>query len=203
MTTALSIYRIRLKLDPRVLTDVPCTITGATPQLWRGVDAQVECGFYMGGTIVDSFTNIATVYLQIHRLRSGPALVQKSLAVGSLTACTDPNWTTGTGQHAIFTLPAADTQFDLTGSQQDALTFWLVVHAVTTGGARITLGGSQLKVVEDGAQNDLDVVPMSAPTWRIKNGDLQLWNPDTGLYHPFGPRGPADALQSAWGPGEA
>ena len=203
MTTALTIYRIRLKLDPRVLTDATCQLTSKTPEIWRGVDVQVECAFYMAGTIVDSFSNLSAVYLEIHRLRSGPALLQKTVAVGALTACTDVNWTSGSGQHAIFSLAAADTQFDLSDARQDSQVFWLVVHAVTTGGSRITLGGTQLKVIEDAAQNDLAVVPMSDPTFRIKNGDLQLWNPDTGLYHPFGPRGAAGALQSAWGPGEA
>jgi hypothetical protein len=152
---------------------------------------QVEVGLFNNAALQTDISNIASLHLEIYSSsRSGGPLVTKTILAGALVGTLSAEqWTTGAADkyHALFLLDYADTQLPLSGDStlQQKQTFWMVIHAVTTDGAprRITWGGCNLEVEEDGAQNDLAVVPMAAPTFRISNGDFQLYNKTTGKFH--------------------
>jgi hypothetical protein len=204
MPTTLDVYRIRLEGDPRNWLRKPCKLTTTLPTCGRGVNVQVELGMFMNGVIVDTFTNIQTVFLQINQTRGGaPLFAPLEVAVGALTACTQEQWTAGTGKHAVFSLGYALTQIDLSGGNLDQAEVWLVIHALSTAGVRYPLVTTPLTIVEDGAQNDLAVAVPQPPSFRVSDGDLQLYNPTTEQWHTIYMDGAAGAEQLTWGAGEA
>lgn len=193
MTTALRPHRIRLACNQDTHTGLVDALTASTALIWRGTAVNVEIGLFVGSTIIDSKSNIASLYFEIHATpRSSAPLVQKTVVGSTLdVTVSGANWTDGTKQNVTIALTSADTQFDLADSTDETRTFWMVVHVVDTSGNKITCGGGQIKVEEDGAQNDLAVVPMSNPAFRISDGELQLYNPDSGTWHTVSIRGSA------------
>jgi len=207
------LLRHRIRIAPDIKTHASFTdiITSAQPIIWRGTDVQIEVGLFNGGALLTDISDIASLYLEIHdSTRSGPPLVQKTILAANLTTnLTAEDWAGGTDAktHALFTLAYLETQFSMAGfaTTQQKQTFWLVIHAVTkdSPARRITWGGCEIQVEEDGAQNDLAVVPLSAPTFRISSGDLQLYNKTTGKYQPIWFEGPDGQEQLKWGAGQS
>ena len=188
MTLALARHRVRLQCDAISTDPLACRLRGKAPSIWRGVDLQVEVALYWNGTFIDDLSNIASLTCEIHTGsdRDSAPLVQKILAPGDLDAgMTEEEWQTDAEdqRHAEFDFSAADLNLDLTGASDNRLVFWLVVHGVTTGGDYITWGGCNLTLVEDGAQLGLAVVTSPDPAYRLQDGELQLADPDTGLWH--------------------
>lgn len=194
MTQALTARRLRFKFDSQDNTPATDVLTGLQAIVWRGTAVSIEVGLFRTSSVaIDDVSNITTLYLEIHASpRSSSPLVQVTATPATLSSA---NWTAGTHQSATFTLTAAQTQFDMASSSDEKRTFWLVVHAVLTGGTRITCGGAQLTVEEDGAQNDLAVVPLTNPSFRISDGELQIWNPDQSKWHTVYVRGGAGQEQ--------
>jgi hypothetical protein len=180
-------------------------LTTAKPIMWRGADVNIELGLFIGSAMIDVVAPLSMLYLDILATRSGAPILQKSVAAAGIVATpTVETWNAGSAQNLTIPLTAAETQFDLSGvaAVENTRDFWLVVHALTTGGKKITWGVANITVEEDGAQNDLAVVPMSNPNFRIKNGELQLWNPTQSKWHTFYPTGAAGQETTAWGAGE-
>jgi len=181
-------------------------VTNLPAVIWRGTDIVIDLGLFTSSTVIlDVVAPIVTLYLEIHRRRSLPALLSKTVAAANIAITpTSETWLAGSAQNASIALTAAETQFDLAGDGAilDKADFWLVVHIVDNAGKKITWGVANLTVEEDAAQNDLDVVPMSNPNWRINDGELQLWNPTQSKYQTFYPLGTAGQETIAWGAGE-
>lgn len=185
MTISLRPHRIRLACNQDSHNSLVDALTSQVPLIWRGTSVNVEIGLFVGTTIIDSKASIANLFLEIHATpRSSAPLVQKTVAGSSLdVTVSGANWTAGTHQNVTISLSSADTQLDLAGASDEKRTFWLVVHIADTSGNKITCGGGQLIVEEDGAQNDLAVVPQTRPAFRISDGNLELYNPDTETWH--------------------
>lgn len=201
MSLALPKNRIRITCDAASHGGLTCRLQGGVPKIWRGNDTYIEVGLFFDEAIVDSVTDIAQVVLDIipYADRDGAPLVEKT---ASAVSCTNADWIADTDSKysARFALAAADTQFDMAEASENILALWLVVHVVTTAGARITYGAGQIQVEEDGAQNGLAVVPPQGNNYRPSptTGLPQFYNPDTGKWHSFQPRGPAGAVVGAW-----
>jgi len=206
MSTALAIANIRLPLNMRSHDRVKDALTNAAPAIWRGTDVKVDVLIQVGATVVDSFTGIAKLVLEVHTTtRADSAIVRKEVLAAALTSCTSGEWTAGSKQHATFNLDAADTQVSLDATTQinKSTTFWLVVYAILTSGDLVTLGAADLTIEEDGVENDLPVSGAATPAYRVADGELQLWNPDQETWHTVYIRGLAGAEQLVIGPGEA
>ena len=209
--TTFARHRIRIAPDSKSHTPVNDIISGSTALIWRGTSLQVEVGLLVDGVLKTDISNIASLYLEIHNgSRSGGPLLQKVILAAALHGTLTANdWDSKAEDkyHALFELTYAETQLPLDGDNtlQQKRTFWLVIHAVTTDtpARRITWGGCNLEVEEDGAQNDLAVVPMAAPTFRISNGDLQLYNRTTSKFHPIWLEGEDGIEQIKHGAGQS
>ena len=204
-------HRLRVAPDIKLHTVVTDIVAASTPIIWRGTDVQIEVGLFFNAVLQTDISNIASLHLEIYDgARTGNALVTKTILkaalVGTLTA---NDWAGGTADkyHALFELTYLDTQLPMDGSgtTQQKKTFWAVIHAVTTDATarRLTWGGFNLEVEEDAAQNDVSVVGAAAPTFRVLNGDIQLWNKTTNQFHPIWLEGAAGQEQIKWGAGQA
>jgi hypothetical protein len=191
--------RIRLKCDAQNHTLMLCQLTGKTPKLWRGIDAQIEVGLFDGGIFCSDLSNLASLILEIHASPlSGAPIVQKTLVLGDLTDdLVESDWTGKDPEdyHGLFEFTGLETNLEMTGATENSRTFWLVVHAVTTDGYYVTFGLAQLVVQEDGAQNGLAVVGTNQ-NWRVSptTGLIQFYNATTEKWHSFVPTGPAGAV---------
>lgn len=206
MTVQLTPHVIRLACVKDVHTPANDLLTAQAPVIWRGTDVFVQLGFFIGAAIIDTKSNISKIYLELHSPRSSPPLVQKEINGSDLdVTVTEAHWTDKSQQNLTVQLTSADTQQALNDSTDDKRDFWLVVHAVDTSGKLITWGVANLTIEEDGAQNDLAVVPMASPAFRILNGELQLYNPDQPLtpWHSIYVRGTAGQEQIVYGGGVA
>ena len=203
--TLLSPRRIRLKGDSLSHAQVNDSLTGARALIWRGTDVRIEVGLFVGALAVNDVSEIDHLYLAVIAGPRSSAPILELEPDASPVAITAEQWTAGTHQSAVFSLTAAQTQFDLAGATaaEEKRQCWLVVHAVLDGGGRVTCFGTQFEVEEDGAQNDLAVVPMTNPSFRIAAGILQLYNPDTALWHALYVSGAPGAETLAIGPGES
>lgn len=202
-------HRIRIAPDTKSHTPVLDSITGAAPLIWRGTSLQVEVGLFNGGVLQPDISNINTLYLAIlDSTRLNPPILQVSLnaadLVGTLTA---DQWNTGDASkyHALFDLGYVATQLPLSADTvlQQKRTFWLVIHAVTSDSTprRLTWGGCNLEVEEDGVQNELTTDPIYAPSVRVSSGTLQIYNKTTGRYHPIWFEGEDGHENIKWGAG--
>jgi hypothetical protein len=207
MSVTLPRQRIRVSVDPLSHAGLECRLQGGVPKLWRGTEAYVEIGMYTGGVFVDAITGITSVTLDIltDTDRDGSPLVEKTVLAAAMQTIAVGDWTGNTDSkyHARFALTKTDTQFDMTAASENVLNLWMVVHALMASGDYITLGAGQLQVEEDGAQNGLSVVTAPSPSARLKDGDLQIKNPDTGLWNTVLCRGAAGQEFYAPGPGVA
>lgn len=177
--------------------------TPATPLIWRGTTVIWQIGLFVGTALVDDKSTIAQLYLEIHDPRSSHPLLQKEVLAADIdVTVTAETWVNKTKQHASIELTAEETQFDVAAGSNDTKALWFVCHVVTTNGKKITCGGGQINVEEDGAQNGLAVVPQSDPSFRIKGGDVQLWNPTQSKFQGFHPEGAPGQEHIVWHQGE-
>lgn len=198
-------FRIRLKLDPFTFTAQPCILQVEAPKLWRGVPVDIEVGIYHNGSFVTDITNYVSINMEIHPLvnRAGATLVSQQILLVSMTSITEANWLNGSAQHAKFQLTSAETNFDLTTSTDEKLTFWMVFWADIGSSAYPTLGYTKLTVEEDAANLSLAVLGSSNPNFRVTSGMLcQIHNPDTSKYHSIWITGAAGQETLMIGPGE-
>lgn len=198
-------FRIRLKLDPFTFDAQPCILQTVAPKLWRGVPVDIEVGIYHKGVFVDDITNYVSINMEIHPLvnRAGATLVSKQILLAAMTSITEVQWSAGTHQHAKFQLSSADTNFDLTNSTDEKLTFWLVFWADIGSSAYPTLGYTKLTVEEDAANLSLAVLGSSNPNFRVSSAMMcQIKNPGTAKYHSLWIDGPAGQERLVIGPGE-
>jgi hypothetical protein len=199
--------RVRVSCDSRSHAGLVCRLQGSAPYIWRGTDIYVEVGLYVAGAFRTDITDLASLTLEILPIddRAGNPLVTETILAASFGTCgTEADWTANAADkyHARFLLSSVDTQFDMTDASENVAQFWMVIHAVSTSGERITYGAGILMVEEDGAQNGLAVVS-SNPAARIQDGELQLWNPDASTWHTVYVRGAAGAETIVIGAGEA
>lgn len=202
MTTQLTPTIVRTRFDRNSHGSV-VDAGGSPPLIWRGTTVVWQIGLFVGALPIDDKTNLQTLYLEIHSPRSSHPLLQKSVAAADLDATvTAETWVSGTKQHASIELSAEETQFEIQDGSNDSKNLWFVCHVVTTAGKRITCGGGQITVEEDGAQNGLAVVPQTDPSFRIKDGNIQLWNPTQQKFQTFYPDGLPGQERIVFGPGE-
>lgn len=184
--TQLAARRIRLAVDPYVQTDTNDLLTSKLPRIWRGANTVIEVGLYQNGVWVTDISNIAQLIMEVHStIRLSAALTSKTLATASLVSCSLADWTTNAADkyHGRFLLQAAETQYEMPDNSAQVTTFWLVFHALTIDQYKITLGGTQLTVEEDGVENGIPAIGnASDPLWNITGNDLQLWNETQGKY---------------------
>jgi hypothetical protein len=145
--------RIRLAIDTSQMGSINDVLTGANPQFWNGVDLQVELGFFYGSTLVDvsNFDSI-TVDLKESDPRTGLPLMSRTIASGSLNPGLTLNaWNGGAPAdcHALAVFTNEESNLYLS---DDAVTFWLVVSALTNDspGHKIVLGATPIVVQEGG-----------------------------------------------------
>ncbi len=149
----ISNQRIRLAVDTSQMGGINDVLTGANPQFWNGVDLQIELGIFYGSALVDvSNLDSITVDLKESDPRTGLPLMSRTIASGSLNpALTLNTWNGGApaDAHAVAIFSNAETNLYLF---DDAVTFWLVVSALTNDspGHKIVLGATPIVVQEGG-----------------------------------------------------
>ncbi len=149
----ISNQRIRLAIDTSQMGGINDVLTGANPQFWNGVDLQIELGIFYGSTLLDvSNLDSITVDLKESDPRTGLPLMSQTIASGSLNPALTLNaWNGGasTDVHAVAVFSNTETNLYLS---DDAVTFWLVVSALTNDspGHKIVLGATPLVVQEGG-----------------------------------------------------
>ncbi len=156
---------IRLRLDPAKQTQPNDLIAGATPDIWRAKDAQIQWGlFFKNTTAPTDISNLVEVFFEIKNSgdRDGAPLVTKSILAAALDATLDEaTWADGSKQHGAFALTYADTALALDG--EDKKTFWWVIWARTNDSPerRLVLGAGNISVSESGAA---DAIPDAGTT---------------------------------------
>lgn len=193
--------RVIVDLDKREpLMDVA---TGATPRIWRGESVQVEVLFRYLGVVLDDFSNVASMTLDVlAATRTGSVLMSQTIAGEELTACSEEAFSAGTGQHAAFVFSGTLTALDLVG--QTEREFWMVVSGVTNDvpAEPVTYGGGQFVVEEDGAGSTTPPDPVvnyltsaqsdaryamreeADANWRWRAGGWQVWDWDLNKWRP-------------------
>jgi len=156
--TTLSRCRIRLAGDLANQDSLVDALTNESAVVYRGVVAQAEIGLFNDVAIVDSLAGIESLTLEIRPLSNptAAAYVTKTVLATALTACTQPAWTAGTGQHALINLSEEDTNLPAQGGD---LVYHLVLGAVITAGP-VTLGTGVLTIREDGIGSTGDANPV-------------------------------------------
>ena len=188
MTLALSKNRIRLALDPLNHDPISCILQERKPIIWRGTDVDIEVGIFFDGTFVDDISNITSIILEIHNNsdRTGGALIQKTILAADMDDISSEEWISEAANkaHAVFELSNAETNFDMTGANQNKLQFWLVIHCVLTTGEYLTLGSTNLEVEEDAAQTGIPVLGTANGNFRVTSGgELQIKGKTTGKWY--------------------
>lgn len=167
-------------------------ITNGKAKSWRGADVQVECACFEGSALVDDVANLATLIITIvsNGNPGGSPLLQKEIAAAGFTKAdlTAQQWADGSEAncHVLFEISKDEMQLDFESATSSERELRIVFHGVTNDATPryITFGYAAWTVVEDGAQNGLDVVGTSSRTWKIgANGHLQLKHPDNGTWH--------------------
>lgn len=222
MSVTLTRRRIRCKVDAAKFPNLVDFKTGNTIRVPRGNDAQLDFLIMYGSELV-SLANFATLRLEImDSARSGSDIADVTVAqVDFELAATLADFEAGTDQHLIVPLTAAMmNQAPDSGSKEK--TFWAVLSGLTTDvpAYTVTIAGGAFIIEEDGTG-----VAVVAPEpvdqyytreeadgryiqraehqarWRFHQGELYLYNPDTGKHHPIVPRGAEGAVGTAWGAG--
>lgn len=152
-------------------------VAGGSPEMWRGNDVQFELGFFFDGDPLDA-TDYSTVTLIVKEQddRNAPYPLMKAvISSASITPTfTKEEWDNGDKQHCVITFTGAETRLDLKG--KDDRTFWLSIIARTTGGQRITLGSTTLRLISDGDDDTGAAPPIGAsliPNGAVYNGSGQ------------------------------
>ncbi|NQT93220.1 MAG: hypothetical protein HQ559_10700 [Lentisphaerae bacterium] len=209
MTVQLTRARARIAVDLVQRSAIVDALTNESPVFYRGNVGRFEIGVFNNETIIDSFTDIESLTVEIRsRINpEAPAYLTKTIEAASLTACIAADWTAGTGQHGLVNL--SDTETDLP-AQGDSVEYWLAVGAVLADGP-VTLGKGILKILEDGiggssgsgsyptfAEADARYMRRGIPNGSFRtdaNGQhIQLYNPTTGLWHSIGCDGAEGAV---------
>lgn len=147
----LSRARIRFKVDAADHSSLKDLFTAATPEHWRGTDLQIELGVFFN-TVLQSVANLNSLTIQLKdaSLKTGPALVSKTLSAGDLDNTLDQTtWDNGTKQHALIAFTKEETDLVLGGDEK---AFWVVISAITTDvpAQQFTIGVTSLRMREDG-----------------------------------------------------
>ena len=176
--------------------------TGLAPQIFRGQDVNFQLGIFgPSGAAVD-LSNVAFLEVDIFPLpilnqkpgtnfsfspfshqpfpTNPPApLLSKTVAADDIIdTITVQQWQDGTDQQAEVIFNWIDTQsLDLGG--RDMRQFWMVVHALTVDGRRITYGGTRLDVYESGAQGVY--LPNAVAPLTVPDGTILLIPPNQQL----------------------
>ena len=207
MSVSLVPDRLRFALQQGshdALTDL---YRGSAPVLWCRMHASIDVALFALGYLVEDFTDVDSLVCELHEsTRVGSPLWQKTVAGGDIDdTLTLPEWDSNAVDkyHARFELSDEDTALDVTGGASDLTrVFWLVFHLVKTDGTQIVCGVASVTFEEHGAQNGLSVVPLTNPSFRISDGELQIYNPDEETWHTIYVRGAAGAEQIVLGGGE-
>lgn len=173
--------RLRFLLYPGPHAVINDIITNEAPIVWRGADCRVEVAIgASASTIETNITNIANIYMELHSgSRNGNLWPTPKSPDDGYTEITQEDWDGGLTAdcHYGWDLTRTDMQIDLTATSQANLitTFWLVWHCELDTGEFVTLRAANLKIEEDGVQNDISgVTPTS--TVRVVDGDLQMYD---------------------------
>ena len=167
----LSSHIIRLALDAASNSPALDVVTSESPVLWRGNDVTFQLGLFQAGTLIDP-SNLASITLEVKSStdRGGPSLMLGTVAAASINAAlTLANWTNNTDQHLSVTFTGASTAVDLAGATE--ATFWVTVFALTTASpaARITLGYTTLRIIEDGSTTPGTTSPLPSAGYYTKD----------------------------------
>jgi len=149
-----TLTRTRLRLAGDAANfDAPLDVLRrATPQFWRGNDAQFELAVFFNGALQD-VSNLASLTLEIRPLGSGGAAPDPGFTplMGATVTSFDntttlDSWNSGTKQHAVVTFTAAQSNI-VAGPA------WLSIFVITTDspGRVITLCAGPVRVLEDGS----------------------------------------------------
>lgn len=167
--------------------------SNAIAKSWRGADVQIEAAMFEGDDLIDDLANLATLILTVTAGGSGLSgapLLQTEVAVGGLTKAdlSSAEWDSGDEDkcHHKFEISKDDMQFDFASATSNQRELRMTLHGVTTDAVPryITYGFATWTVVEDGVQNDLDVVGSSSRVQRMaSNGNRQILHPATGKWH--------------------
>lgn len=170
--------------------------TSNLPKSWRGADVQVEAAIFDGSTFIDDISNIDTLILTVSAgaagLSSAPLLQIEVDSAELNTTLAKNDWEGGDEDdcHYKFEITKDQMQFDFTGATNNQRELRMTLHGVTndTTPRYITFGFASWVIVEDGVQNDLDVVGVSDRTVRVSSaGSLQIKHPTTGNWHDVNP----------------
>lgn len=147
---------VRLRVDVTNNSSIEDVFSEGTPAIWRGNDVEFQIGIFKGEVPMDAsvYTQIILEVLETTRL--GNALMKHQAPAVDITGTfTLEQWEAGTHQHCIIRFNAAETDLDLGGVGKLEKSFWLVISALTshTPARRVTLGGGEFKIQEDGTSS--------------------------------------------------
>jgi len=204
MSVSIPRKRIRMKCDAAKRTSdyMKDVFTSATPELWRGVDCQIEIGLFLNDVLVDDLSNVSTITLEIKDAATRETLLLTKTVDEWDAGVDTAGWNDGSRQHAVFALSGAETNIDLADLLHRSC--WLVVSMVTVGGYAVTIQGTQLLIVEDGTGTTADppdlrdnyytkaicdarYVPIAGDgaNCRFDGGILCIYNPDSTKWVPL------------------
>lgn len=158
-TPQITADRVRIAVVQTSKDAVADIISGNTPVWYNGNDLQFEIAFFTDVSlgVLDDISTIDSITLQIKPLtnRRGNPVMSATLASGSLNAgLTLAQWQANdpTLAQAIVTFDKSLTVLSFAG---DSNPYWLVLSAVLTSGAAVTLATGQVTVVETGFNTEV------------------------------------------------
>lgn len=205
MSVTYSRRRIRLAIDVTNYSASIDQITGETPFFWQATDIVFELAacwgsLSSGGELLD-VSNVATLTLSVvASSRSGSNLMTKTMSSSDMdNTLTSETWADYSKQHVSIPFTASETGVTLSTVDD---TFWCVISVTTNDspGRTITWGAFPIRIMEDGrntssspagdpsyytsAESDARYAPLlpSDGTYRIHNGQFQLWDETTDKY---------------------
>jgi hypothetical protein len=148
---------IRLAADATNRANFRDSLTGQTPQIWRGNVLRVDAGLFAGlanfllttdDQIIDlTASGLGSLTLEVKATldTTAPNLMAKTVSVfdDSLTAA---GWNAGTAQHATFLF--SDSETNIAAGKK-----FLVLSGIT-GAGPFTYGVTEFTVLEDGTPSD-------------------------------------------------
>lgn len=177
------VHRVRLPLDPFQVSGVNDKLTALAPLTWRGKDTNIECGFFVNGTFVDTVKDqYSALTLRLFKDLDTAPVLEKTATLPSADI-TEEDWNGGTAAKTHVTFALADTDLDLVidDATDNAQRFYLVVYGTTASSAKeVVMGLAVLSVYKSGP----DLTP-DTPTQLVKlrNGSIYVKNRTTGDWH--------------------
>lgn len=147
-------------------------LTGASIETIRGNATRMEFGFFdpAGGVLDLSTVQSLNLKLQPSQTESGP-LADQTLAAADLdVALNAATWSDGTKAHATFHFPNAEMNLASLGTKRG---LWLVITAILTNGAQVTLCGGTLTLHEDNNDSIGDPPANPGTALTLEQGDLR------------------------------